>query len=474
MRARTFIYIVTSLLSAPVLAQTAITPEVLASFQSQEANPADKAIRNAMARTSINVLASDASTLQMGDTHFTYRVPNKGITDQQSSGRCWLFTGMNVLRSKAINRYNLNNFELSQVYLFFYDQLEKSNLFLQGVIDTRKLPEDDRMVDWLFQNPLSDGGTFCGVADLVQKYGVCPKEAMPETYSSNNTSQIDMLLKTKLREMGLQLRTKGNGTKTRQSDRMINESLEADKVNMLKEIYHILTLAYGIPPTEFTYTLRNASDKVISTKTYTPQSFYQELWAGENLYDNYIMVMNDPLREYYKTYQIDFDRHTYDGHDWVYLNLPADEIKPMAVASIKDSTAMYFSCDVGKFLDRKNGTLDIRNYDYASLLGVSFNMDKRQRVQTHASGSSHAMTMVAADVDTTQQEKLVVRKWMVENSWGASSGYQGHLIMTDEWFDNYMFRLVINKQYVEQKYIELLKQKPTLLPAWDPMFLPEE
>ncbi len=474
MRARTFIYIMASLLSAPVMAQTAITPEVLNQMQRQEAKPSDKAIRNAMARTSISVLANDASTLQMGDTHFTYRVPNKGITDQQSSGRCWLFTGMNVLRSKAINRYNLNRFELSQVYLFFYDQLEKSNLFLQGIIDTRKLPEDDRMVDWLFQNPLSDGGTFCGVADLVQKYGVCPKEAMPETYSSNNTSQIDMLLKTKLREMGLQLRTKGNDTKTRQSDRAINESLEKDKVEMLKEIYHILTLAYGVPPTEFTYTLRNASDKEISTKTYTPQSFYQELWNGEDLYDNYVMVMNDPLREYYKTYQIDFDRHTYDGHDWVYLNLPADEIKPMAVASIKDSTAMYFSCDVAKFLDRKNGTLDIRNFDYASLLGTSFNMDKRQRVLTHASGSSHAMTMVAADVDTTNHDKLVVRKWMVENSWGASSGYQGHLIMTDEWFDNYMFRLVVNKRYVEQKYIDLLKQKPSLLPAWDPMFLPEE
>lgn len=466
MRARTFIYILTSLLAAPAVAQTAITPEVLQQLQGQEAMPSDKAIRNAMARTSIAVLASDASALQMGDTHFTYRVPNKGITDQKSSGRCWLFTGMNVLRSKAINRYNLKRFELSQVYLFFYDQLEKSNLFLQGIIDTRKFPDDDRMVDWLFQNPLSDGGTFCGVADLVQKYGVCPKEIMPETFSSNSTSQIDRLLETKLREMGLRLRSKDK--------KATEQSLEKEKVGMLKEIYHILTLAYGIPPTEFTYTLRDASDKEISTKTYTPQSFYQELWDGENLYDNYIMVMNDPLREYYKTYQINYDRHTYDGHDWVYLNLPVDEIKPMAVASIKDSTAMYFSCDVAKYLDRTNGTLDLQNYDYASLLGTSFSMDKRQRVQTHASGSSHAMTMVAADVDTTSHEKLVVRKWMVENSWGASAGYQGHLIMTDEWFDNYMFRLVVNKQYVEQKYIDMLKQKPTLLPAWDPMFLPEE
>ena len=455
-------------------AQSAITPDVLGQLQqSVNDTPADRAIRNAMARTGIATLASDASALQMTDTHFTYRVPNKGITDQQSSGRCWLFTGMNVLRSKAINRYDLKGLELSQCYLFFYDQLEKANLFLQGVIDTRKQPADDRMVDWLFENPLSDGGTFCGVADLVQKYGVVPKEVMPETYSANNTRDLSMLLKWKLREMGLELREMGNGTKAKIADRAINERLEKRKVEMLAEIYRILTLAFGVPPTEFTYTMRDSHDRIISTEQYTPKSFYEKYWDAENLYDNYIMVMNDPLREYYKTYQINYDRHTYDGHDWVYLNLPADEIKPMAIASIKDSTAMYFSCDVAKYLDRKNGTLDLRNFDYGSLLGTSFNMDKRQRVLTHASGSSHAMTMVAVDVDTTQTS-LKVNKWMVENSWGAASGYQGHLIMTDEWFDNYMFRLVINKTYVEQKYLDMLSQKPVLLPAWDPMFLPEE
>lgn len=455
------------------VAQNAITPEVLKQLREQPAQPGDKAIRNALAGNSIATLAVDAASLRMMDTHFTYRVPNKGITDQKSSGRCWLFTGMNVLRSKAINRFGLKSLELSQNYLFFYDQLEKSNLFLQGIIDTRKNPMDDRMVDWLFSYPLSDGGTFCGVADLVKKYGVVPAEAMPETYQSNATGEIDKLLKLKLREFGLELRDRGNGTKSRQSDRAINEGLEARKVEMLAEIYRILTLAYGIPPTEFVYAERDAKDRVVSEETYTPQSFYAKYWDDEDLYDNYIMVMNDPLREYYKTYQIEFDRHTYDGHDWVYLNLPAEEIKPMAIASIKDSTAMYFSCDVAKFIDRKNGTLRLENFDYASLLGTSFNMNKSQRVQTHASGSSHAMTLVAVDVDTTSTD-LKVKKWMVENSWGATSGYQGHLIMTDEWFDNYMFRLVVNRKYIDQKYLKMAQQKPTLLPAWDPMFMPEE
>lgn len=453
--------------SVELHAQSNITPEVLQQLQ-QTVTPADKAIRNALAGSSIAVLATDASTLATVDDHFTYRVPNKGITDQQSSGRCWLFTGLNVLRSKAINQYQLPELELSQCYLFFYDQLEKANLFLQGIIDTRKSADDDRMVDWLFQNPLSDGGTFCGVADLVQKYGVVPKDVMPENYQSNNTSQIDMLLKWKLREMGLELRTLASDKKLG-----TQAALEKKKTEMLGTIYHVLTKVYGVPPTEFTWTQRNSKGDVVSTESYTPQSFYQKFWQGENLYDNYIMVMNDPLREYYKTYRIDYDRHTYDGHDWVYLNLPVDEIKPMAIESIKDSTAMYFSCDVAKYLDRKKGTLSLQNFDYESLLGIEFKMDKRQRVYTHASGSSHAMTMVAVDIDTTATS-LKVNKWMVENSWGASSGHKGHLIMTDEWFDNYMFRLVVNKRYVDAKYLKMLEQKPTLLPAWDPMFLMEE
>lgn len=470
---KTLLTFAVAMLATAATAQSSITPEVLQTLANQPASASDKAIRNAMARVSIADLAADASSLQMIDTHFTYRVPNKGITNQLSSGRCWLFTGMNVLRSQAINQHDLRSLELSQVYLFFYDQLEKANLFLQGVIDTRKQPMDDRMVDWLFSNPLSDGGTFTGVADLVAKYGVVPKEAMPETYQSNNTSQIDQLLKLRLREMGLQLRDKGNNTRTRQSDKMINAGLEADKVQMLAEIYHILTLAYGVPPTEFEYVQRDALDKEVSRRTYTPQSFYKEFWGGEDLYANNVMVMNDPLRDYYKVYRIDYDRHTYDGHDWVYLNLPADEIKPMAIASIKDSAAMYFSCDVAKFLNRKDGVASLQNFDYGSLLGTTFGMDKKQRVQTHASGSSHAMTLVAVDVDTLATP-LKVNKWMVENSWGATSGYQGHIIMTDEWFDNYMFRLVINRKYIDPKYLDMLKQTPVVLPAWDPMFLPEE
>ena len=448
-----------------VSAQTAITPKVLSQLASQEQTAADVAIRNAMAQTSLSVLATDISTLKgVTRSEFSYQVNTKGITNQKQSGRCWLFTGLNVLRSQAINKHNLPKLELSQVYLFFFDQLEKSNLFLQGDIDTADKPFDDRFVDWLFCNPLSDGGTFTGVADLVEKYGVVPKEAMPETYSSNNTSQIASQMKWQLRDYGMQLRKlAAAGSQKKQ--------LEAEKVKMLGNIYHMLTLAYGVPPTEFRWEFRTASGSLVSDKTYTPKEFYKELWGDYNLNEQTILVMNDPSREYGKVYRIQYDRHTYDGHDWVYLNLPMEQIKPIAIEMIKNNEAMYISCDVGKFLNRSLGTCDMNNFDYKSLLGVDLTMDKRERILTHASGSSHAMTLIAVDVDAATKAPL---RWMVENSWGKESGFNGNLIMTDEWFDEYMFRFVFDKKYVPAEILKLTKQEPILLPSWDPMFAVEE
>ncbi len=414
----------------------------------------------------------------MIDTHFSDKVLTKGITDQKSSGRCWLFTGLNVLRAKMIDRYDLSSFEFSQNYLFFYDQLEKANLFLQGVIDTRELPFDDRKVDWLFSNPLSDGGQFTGVSNLIMKYGVVPSEAMPETFSSNNTSQMAMLLKLKLREDGLILRDAYSAAvdKNLSGRKKASAIAEADrklarmKTDMLSEIYRMLVLCLGEPPVEFEWARCGKEGEIVSKEKYTPKGFYEK-YLGENLEDNYVMIMNDPCREYGKVYEIDYDRHVYDGHNWLYVNLPVDRIKEIAIASIKDNTAMYFSCDVGKFLSRTNGTLDLANFDYESLMGVTFGMDKKERVMTHASGSSHAMTLIAVDIDKESGKPC---KWMVENSWGPSAGYKGCLIMTDEWFNEYMFRLVAEKKYVPADVLEMLEGTPERLPAWDPMFLPEE
>ena len=425
--------------------------------QGYQGTPEQKAVKNALASNSISALAINGENLAMIDTHFSHRVKTKGITNQKSSGRCWLFTGLNVLRAKVIDKYNLPGLEFSQNYNSFYDLLEKSNLFLQAIIDTKDLPLEDRKVDWLLKNAIGDGGQFTGVSNLIMKYGVVPKEVMPETYQSDNTGQMGMILKWKLREYALELRgLKANKTAER-------------KEAMLTEIYRILVECLGVPPTEFEWTRYDKAGNVVSTKKYTPKSFYQE-YIGDDLEHNYIMVMNDPSREYNKVYEIEYDRHVYDGENWVYLNLPIEKVKELAIASIKDNTAMYFSCDVGKFSNSKKGTLDINNMDYESLFRTKFPMDKKQRIQTYSSGSSHAMTLIAVDLDEAGKP----RKWMVENSWGAASGYKGNLIMTDKWFEEYMFRVVLEKKYVPADVLEMLNQTPVQLPAWDPMFAPEQ
>ena len=456
-----------------------ISAEMLAKISATyEDNAYDKAISNALAGTSIATLAINADNAAMIDTHFSDRVVTKGVTDQKSSGRCWLFTGLNVLRAKMIEQYDLPGMEFSQSYLFFYDQLEKANLFLQGVIDTKELPFDDRKVDWLFSNPLSDGGQFTGVSNLIMKYGVVPAEAMPETYQANNTSQMSTLIKLKLREDGLKLRAlyeegyeKSKKLPKKDAAKalaQLDAKLQDMKVAQLSEVYRMLALCLGEPVKEFEWIRCDKQNNIVSRQKYTPKSFYDE-FIGEDLENNYIMIMNDPTREYGKVYEIDYDRHVYDGHNWLYVNLPVERIKEMAVASIKDNVAMYFSCDVGKFFNRSKGVLDIANFDYESLMGVNFGMDKKQRVQTHASGSSHAMTLIAVDIVDGKPVK-----WMVENSWGPTSGYKGCVIMTDEWFNEYMFRLVVEKKYVPEDVLKMLEQKPELLPAWDPMFAPEE
>lgn len=426
-----------------------------------ENTPSDKAIRNAIAGGDINVLALNAENKNNLDTHFSHRVPSKGITDQKSSGRCWLFTGLNVLRAQMMAEHNLPKLELSQCYSFFWDQLEKSNLFLQGMIDTASLPDDDRKVDWLFAHAIADGGQYTGVADILMKYGVVPIEVMNETASSTKTARMRTLLGWRLREDGLTLRRMA-------AEGASKSALEAKKIEMLGQVYRILVLNLGEPPTEFTWARCDKDGNIVDTKTYTPQSFYQT-YAGNDLKNDYVMLMNDPTREYGRLYEIEFDRHVYDGYNWTYVNLPSDEIKKMAIASIKDNRAMYMSCDVGKYYDRERGVLDTESYDYESLLGTTFGMNKADRIRTHASASTHAMTLVGVDLDENGKAK----KWLVENSYGNKAN-GGHLIMTDKWFDEYLFRVVVNKKYITPEVAEALRQNPILLPPWDPMFAPED
>ena len=440
-----------------------ISSKMLGEIQKQnKMTPAENAIANAIAANSIDNLAQNRNNAAELDTYFSIETPKQTITDQKSSGRCWMFSGMNVLRANFAKRTDSLRVEFSQAYLFFYDQLEKANLFLQGVIDTGKKPIDDQRVQFFFKNPINDGGTFCGVADLTEKYGLVPKQVMPESYSSDNTSKMARLISSRLREDGLILRKMvADGKKA--------ADIEKAKTEMLATVYRMLALTIGEPPTQFTYAHRNKDGKAVGEpKTYTPQEFFKEV-VGDKLNGTFIMVMNDPRRPYYKTYEVELDRHTYDGHNWKYLNLPMDDIEQMAIASLKDGRKLYSSYDVGKMLDRKRGYGDTENFDYGSLMGTTFGMNKAERISTFDSGSTHAMTLTAVDLDANGKAK----KWKVENSWGASWGQQGCMIMSDRWFREYMFRLVVDKKYVSEELLKLNEQKPVMVTPEDPLFINE-
>ena len=422
-------------------------------------DPYIKAVTNAVTNNDIKKLALDNANASKFDSEFKYKVEVSGISNQKSSGRCWMFTGLNVLRPIAAEKLNVGEFFFSTNYLYFWDILEKSNLFLEAVIASSDKEMDSREVTHFFKNPVNDGGVWNSLSNVVTKYGAVPASVMPETHSSENTSTMIRLINRKLRENGLALRDAKNNKKDAQ----------VLKIAMLGDIYKILAINLGVPPSEFEFRVKDKDGNLGELKKYTPKSFFAEYVPGFNQ-DNYVLFMNDPTREYYKLYEIELDRNIQEGHNWKYINLPSDEIKKYAIESIKDNNAMYASCDVGKQLNKENGVLDPNNFDYESLFDVKFGMDKKARIQTFESGSSHGMALVAVDVDKDGKST----KWMFENSWGSSYGHNGYLIFSDDWFNEYMFRLVVDKKYIDAKTLKILEQTPIMLPPWDPMFSMDE
>jgi len=417
-----------------------------------------KAMQNALSSTDITQLAWNRENVGTTDQMFTYRVDVSGITDQKKSGRCWMFSSLNLFRPMAMKQFNISEFEFSENYLYFWDLIEKSNLFLNNMTNSASLPIDDQKVKWYLRSPVDDGGQWINFVNLAKKYGMVPKETMEETNSSENTSLMIKFINTKLREDALELR----GMIAAKADQ---KKLAIRKVEMLSEVYRMLALNLGEPPSEFQWRFKTKDKKISEEKTYTPLNFMAEIF-GETKLDDYVMLMNDPSRPFWKHYEVENYRNTQEGENWNYVNLPNEVIKEFCIASIKNNEALYASCDVAKQLRREVGILDVDNFDFESVYGVKFGMNKAQRIQTGESGSSHGMALIAVDVDA--QQKPV--KWQFENSWGPAAGEKGYLTFTDAWFNEYMFRFVVNKKYLNEKVLEIYQQKAEMLPPWDPMF----
>jgi bleomycin hydrolase len=434
---------------------SALTPEVLKELRASFTLDAEtRALMNAVTNNDVKGLALDRDLFNRNDNLFNYKIDVKGITNQKNSGRCWLFAGLNIMRPTVIKKYNLSDFEFSQNHLFFWDKLEKANLFLEAVIETRDRPLDDRELEVLMKDPVPDGGWWSYVVSLIEKYGAVPKDVMPETNNSENTMMLNAHLNKLVRHDAAELRKlAASGTNP--------DALEKRKLGMLKDVYRLIALHLGQPPETFVWRYEDKDNKVHEA-TFTPLAFYTEA-VGVKLGD-YVSLFDHPAHPYNKYYRIKYCRNMQDIPDMDFVNLDVNRLKEFALASVLAGEPTWFAADIGKQNDRKDGILEEGIYDYRSLFGMNMDLSKADRVVYWDSSPNHAMVFVG--VDTLGSK---ARKWLVENSWGTDTGNKGLWTMHDDWFNEYVYSVIVNKKFLPEDVLALLGTKPEVLPAWDPM-----
>lgn len=389
---------------------------------------------------------------------FSISIETGDITDQKQSGRCWIFAGLNFFRLEVMKNLNLKTFELSQSYILFYDKLEKSNYLLENIIETRNEQLDSRLIHHLLSDPLCDGGQWDMFVNLVKKYGVVPKCSMQESKASSATGELDRYLTLKLREYAYQLRyafSKG---------RDVNELYDM-KDEMMGTIYRILSISLGIPPTEFTYEVIDKNNKFIRIVNITPIDFFDR-YVNINL-DDYISIINAPTSDkpYGKTFTVSYLGNVLEGKRIKYLNLPIDDLKSLSINQMKDGKAVWFGSDVGQFSIRKQGILSTTNLEVDKLFSTTFPLSKEARLNYSESLMTHAMLLVGVNLDSNNNPN----RWRVENSWGKDVGHEGFFVMTDKWFNEYVYQVVINKKYLNEEQLKMYETEPIVLKPWDPM-----
>lgn len=436
-----------------------ITKETLAQFQ--EKCGADKACRVAMNAVTENGLRAAATNGQVHRTtrhSFSVNLKQGAITDQKQSGRCWMFAALNTFRFEVIKKLNLENFELSQNYMLFYDKLEKANYFLESILETMEEPTEGRLISWLLTAPLNDGGQWDMLCNLVRKYGAVPKYAMPETKSSSATGEMNSTLTVKLREDACRLRRAYAQGATR-------EELAGKKEAMLGENYRILCICLGEPPKSFDLEVEDKEGKFIRDCGLTPETFFEK-YVGLNL-DDYISIINAPTADkpYHRSYSVKFLGNVKEGRLVRYLNLEIGELKKAAIAQLKDGSPVWFGCDVGKYSVKEGGAMDMDVFRLEELLDVEFGMNKAERLEYGESLMTHAMVFLGVNLD----EEGRPNRWRVENSWGEKAGEKGYYVMSDRWFDEFMYQIVVNRKYLPEEYLKEYESEPIMLEPWDPM-----
>jgi bleomycin hydrolase len=435
-----------------------VTEELIHRLQAQPFTAAEQALADIVANGDIDAVALNRARFLSHQSLVNLRIKTGEVTNQKGSGRCWMFAGFNVLRLPVIRKYKLKSFEFSENYLLFWDKLEKSNFFLQNMIDLADAPLDDRYVQTVLDDPLGDGGWWTYFVDLVKKYGVVPKEAMPETFNSSSTGRMNAVLTLKLKEMGLELRELARSGASR-------GELHKRRESMLGEIYRLLVLNLGRPPEQFVwrYETTDSTAAVSQPVSFTPRAFLEEA-IGIDL-DAYVALFDYPGKEYYKPYALELSRNIYDRPDFTVLNVPVDTLRACVLKSVLDSTAVWFACDVGQENYGAEGVMALGIYNYEEIYGTRFGLPRKDLIELGLITPNHAMTFVG--VDTLDARPV---KWLVENSWGGERGDEGLWYMYDDWFDRYLFGVIVNRRYVSRGLWEMSRQKPLVLPPWDPMY----
>lgn len=416
-----------------------------------------KIISNALSKNSILAVTYNNNILANTQFKFSLEIETLKVTNQKQSGRCWIFAGLNVLREIVAKKLNMENFEFSQNYVAFWDKFEKINYFLESIIDTIDEPVDSRIVDWIVQTGVQDGGQWEMFTNIVEKYGVVPKEIMPETFLSSNTATMNGLLNTKLRKAASRLREMGALDESK-------ESIMKEKASMLEEFYSYLCICFGEPPKEFVWEYRDKNKTFIRTEITKPMEFF-DLYIGDVL-KNYVSIINSPTSDkiYGKSYTVKYLGNVIGGNEVTYINTDINTMKMLTKQQLKNDEIVWFGSDVSKYMDRDSGILDTEAFDYNTAFEMNFNMTKQERLDYRESSMNHAMVITGVNLLND-----IPNRWKIENSWGDEKGEKGYFVMSDKWFDEYVYQVVIDKKYLTKELKFALDQNPIVLNPWDPM-----
>jgi bleomycin hydrolase len=438
----------------------AVTPTDLDRFREAfAAEPRYRQAMNAVCTTPVAKVALNRERAARIDHSFSEHLPENAATAQKSSGRCWMFAALNTFRSLAIRNMNLpESFELSQNYTLFWDKLEKANYFLENVLQTLDEPVGSRLLDWLLAGPLQDGGQWDMFANLVEKYGVVPKTAMPETESSSSTALMCFHITGKLREYACELRRAHVAGES-------VENLREQKSGQLEEVYRMLCIHLGEPPKSFDWQWRDKDRAFHRAGSITPNEFY-ERYVGLDL-NEMVCLIHDPRphHETNRAYTVKYLGNVTGGRSVEYLNVELSTMKEAAVRQLQSGEPVWFGCDVGKYLDRDLGVMDLDLFEYELVYGTHHGLSKAERLQYGHSLMTHAMVFTGVDLD----ERDAPKKWRVENSWSADVGDKGFFQMSDAWFDEFNYEVVVFKRFVPDSILAALAEPPVELDPWDPM-----